>query len=150
MELLTPDIRAWTGRSAPPIHAEVTRREIVKYALATEQRQAKYLAGDEAPPMFLFGLFRGLHRIDELGPDGIGPGAASPQLPLERVMAGGTRMRLHRPVRPGDHLVGTRTLADIYEKAGRQGPLIFVVTEFAVHTESGEPIMEEIQTRIVR
>ncbi|MEQ9123577.1 MAG: acyl dehydratase, partial [Alphaproteobacteria bacterium] len=50
--------RAWIGRSQPPVKVEVSRRDIQKYAVATEQRQQKYLDGDEAPPMFLFGLLR--------------------------------------------------------------------------------------------
>ena len=34
-----------------------SRRDIVRYAIATEQVQQKYLDGDEAPPMFVFNLF---------------------------------------------------------------------------------------------
>jgi len=150
MALLTPDIKAWIGRSEPPVRVEVTRREIVKYAIATEQVRACYLQGDEAPPMFVFGLFRPVVPIDALGPDGIAPAGSMPELPLKRIMAGGTKMRIHRPIRPGESVVGTRTLVDITEKEGRQGPLIFMVSELRVATADGEPLMDEIMTRIAR
>ena len=38
----------------------------------------------------------------------------------------------------------------MYEKAGSQGPLIFLVYKLDVKTEAGEPVAEETQTRIVR
>ncbi|HJM52088.1 MAG TPA: MaoC family dehydratase N-terminal domain-containing protein [Alphaproteobacteria bacterium] len=149
-ELITPEIRAWIGRSEPPVRVEVTRRDIVKYAIATEQRLAKYREGDEAPPMFAFGAFREVVPLDQLGPDGIARQSLLPELPLKRVMAGGIKVRYHRAVRPGDVLVGTLQLADIFEKQGSSGPLIFVVYELKVETADGEPVMDESQTRIVR
>tara|TARA_A100001037_G_scaffold279376_1_gene281159 strand:- start:874 stop:1326 length:453 start_codon:yes stop_codon:yes gene_type:complete len=150
MTLLTPDIKQWIGHAEPSITVEVSRREIQKYAVATEQVRETYLRGDEAPPMFVFGLFRPMIPMSSLGPDGLAPPSGLPELPLKRIMAGGTKMRIHRPIRGGETLVGTRVLADIFEKEGRQGPLIFMVTELRVTTETGEPVMEEIQTRIAR
>ena len=150
MSLLTPEIKSWIGHSEPPITVEVSRREIVKYAVATEQVRQVYLDGDEAPPMFAFGLFRPVVPLDALGPDGLPPMTAMPELPLKRIMAGGTRLTIHRAVRPGQTLVGTRSITDIFEKEGRQGPLIFVVTELGVTTAADEPVMAETQTRIAR
>ena len=40
--LITPQIRQWIGRSGEPQRLEVTRRDIVKYAIATQQRLEKY------------------------------------------------------------------------------------------------------------
>ncbi|MCX7142580.1 MAG: MaoC family dehydratase N-terminal domain-containing protein [Proteobacteria bacterium] len=149
-ELITPEVRAWIGRVEPTPRVEVTRRDIIKYSVATGQRQPKYLRGDEAPPMFLFGALREIVPIDALGPDGIQTSSMMPELPLKRIMAGGTKTRYTRPVRSGDVLVGKRTLADIYSKQGSGGPLIFVVVEIEIETEAGETIMRETQTRIVR
>ena len=149
-DLITPEIRAWIGRSESIPRIEVTRRDIVKYASATEQRLDKFRRGDEAPPMYLFGALRPVVPLEQLGPDGIPNHALLPELPLKRVMAGGTKIKYHRPVKPGDVLVGTHTLTDIYEKKGSTGPLIFIVYELKVATESGEPIMDETQTRIIR
>lgn len=149
-ELITPEIRRWVGRSAAPLRLEVTRRDIVKYAIATEQRLEKYQRGDEAPPMFLFNANQPLVQIEALRPDGLTADPLLPDLPLKRVMAGGVRNVYHRPVRAGDVLVLTRTLTDIYEKQGSTGPLIFVVYAVRVETEDGELVMEETRRRIFR
>lgn len=148
--LITPEIKAWIGKAEPSYREEIIRRDIIKYAIATEQRRQKYLAGDEAPPMFVFGVFRRVVPLNDLGPDGIAAHSLLPDLPLKRVMAGGTDMELYRPVKPGDVLLATRTLVDIYEKSGSTGPLIFIVYELSVTTEDGEPVMKERTTRIVR
>lgn len=150
MALIPESARSMIGASDPPMRVEVSRRDIIKYAIATEQLQERFLRGDEAPPMFLFGALRPIVPIAELGPDGIAKTSLLPELPLKRVMAGGTKTRYFRPVRPGDVLVATRTLADIYEKRGSKGDLIFLVYRVDVRTEAGEPVAEEVQTRIVR
>lgn len=150
MGLISEDARRMIGASEPPVRVKISRRDIVKYAVATGQVLEKYLSGDEAPPMFLFGVLRPVVPLDQLGPDGIAGASLVPDLPLKRVMAGGTKVRYHRPVRPGDVLIATRSLADMYEKSGSQGPLIFLVTRLDVRTEAGEPVAEETQTRIVR
>ncbi|MDA1094633.1 MAG: MaoC family dehydratase N-terminal domain-containing protein [Acidobacteria bacterium] len=148
--LLTPEIRQWIGRSGEPLRLEVTRRDIVKYAIATQQRLDKYRRGDEAPPMFLFNAHQGLVDIKDLRPDGLTDDPLLPELTLRRVMAGGIKNTYHRPIRPGDHLVLTRTITDIYEKRGRTGPLIFVVYGVRVETEDGDLVMEETRRRIFR
>ena len=149
-ELISEEAKSWIGRSAEPLYVEISRRDIIKYSIATEQQQEKYLRGDEAPPMFMFGALRPLVPMEELGPDGIPPDSFLPDLPLKRVMAGGTEMIFHLPVRPGDKLRATRSLHDLYEKKGKTGPLIFAVYNMSVENEDGELVMEEKQTRILR
>ena len=149
-ELLTDDMRAWIGRTDPPQRVEVTRRDIIKYAFATEQTLGKYLRGDEAPPMFLFGAHTPLSPLDELGPDGLRPDSLLPELPLKRIMAGGISQTHFRPLRAGDVVFLQRKLTDIYEKQGKTGPLIFVEYEIDTRTEEGELVTRQTQTRIVR
>ena len=149
--LLTAEHRAWIGHEDPPLQVEVSRRDIIKYAIATEQVQERYLRGDEAPPMFIFNLFGALRPISELRPDGLGRGqSAGPRLPLQRVMAGGMELLMHHPIRPGNRLTGTHRIVDLFEKAGAQGPLIFTVRELRVVAENGEPVLVETQTGIAR
>lgn len=149
-ELLTDEIRAWIGRTDPPQRLEITRRDIIKYAVATEQVLPKYLNGDEAPPMFLFGAHAPIAALDELGPDGLRPDSLLPELPLKRVMAGGISQTHHRPLLAGDVVYIQRKLADIFEKQGKTGPLIFVVYEIDTRNEDGELVTRQTQTRIVR
>ena len=87
--LLTLEIKDWIGRSDTPVRLDVSRRDIQKYAIATEQRVEKYQRGDEAPPMFLFNAHSPLVGLDQLRSDGLTVDALLPDLPLKRVMAGG-------------------------------------------------------------
>jgi hydroxyacyl-ACP dehydratase HTD2-like protein with hotdog domain len=148
--LLNEDLLANIGRSAPPKKELVTRRDIRKYSVATGQTQRKYLDGDEAPPMFHIALFWDVVELDELTPDGISSDSLLPKFPLERAMAGGLKIEYTQPIYPGDTLVATRTLTDIYEKQGSQGPLIFYEVVMTVETEAGEPVLTETATRILR
>lgn len=148
--LLTADLLANIGQSAPSKTELVTRRDIRKYSVATGQRQQKYLVGDEAPPMYHLALFWDVVELDQLTPDGLSIDALLPKFPLERQMAGGLKIEYHKPILAGDVLVATRTLTDIYEKQGSQGPLIFYEVVMQVETESGDPVVTETATRILR
>jgi len=149
-ELLTPEIMAQVGNAAPTVHAEVTRRDIQKYAASTGQTAKKYLDGDEAPPLIHMIYLLDVLPADQLRIDGLVEDTLIPELPLKRIMAGSSDIVYHRPIRPGDKLAMTRRLKDIYEKQGKSGPLIFVVLEVAVTTEAGEPVLEETTSLIAR
>ena len=146
--LLTDGQLSWIGRADPPVTETVTRREIRKYSLASQQLLPKYLNGDEAPPMFHSHYFDRLVTLDELEPDGHLPEPLCPPMPLHRVMAGGREIEYFKPIRPGDVLTGVRSLVDIYEKEGKSGPLIFIVIEVRVTNQQGEPVVVERYTRI--
>jgi hydroxyacyl-ACP dehydratase HTD2-like protein with hotdog domain len=148
--LLSDELLANIGKQAPPRTEVVTRRDIRKYAVATGQRDAKFLAGDVAPPLYHVALFWDVVPMDELTPDGVSIDKLLPKFPLERAMAGGLKIDYHRDIVPGDVLVARRTLTDIYEKQGRQGPLIFYEVIMEVSTEAGEPVLTEKTTRILR
>ena len=149
-KLLTSDLLANIGRSAPPREELVTRRDIRKYSVATDQRLQKFLAGDEAPPMFHVALFWDVVELNELTPDGVSVDSLLPKFPLQRAMAGGLKIDYHKAIYPGDVLVSTRVLTDIYEKQGSQGPLIFYEVVMEVATKSGEPVLTQKTTQILR
>lgn len=148
--LLGAEHLANIGRQAPLKREVVTRRDIRKYSVATGQTLRKYLDGDEAPPLYHVALFWDVVELDQLTPDGVSIDGLIPRLPLERAMAGGLKIEYHRPIRPGDVLVARRTLADLYEKQGSKGPLIFYEVVMTVETESGDPVITEKTTRLLR
>lgn len=151
MSLLTDEIRRHIGAELPPFTFEVSRQDIRKYAAATGQREARFLAGDEAPLMFVFGAMMPVLPLDELLEDGRQPdNPLIPELPLKRIMAGGSEFAVYRRVLAGDVLVCRQSLADIYEKQGSEGPLIFLVFENRFETTDGAPVLTERLTRIAR
>ena len=150
MSVLTPELLTNIGKLAPPRTEVVTRRDIRKYAVATGQTEARYLSGDEAPPLYHVALFWDVVELDELTPDGVSVDSLLPKFPLERAMAGGLNITYHDKIRSGDTLIGTRTLTDIYEKQGRSGPLIFYEVVLKIEREDGGPVITEKTTRILR
>lgn len=138
------------GRKSEPVREVVTRRDIRKYAIATGNRQRKYLDGDQAPPMFHVALFWDVVELDQLNPDGVSIDRLLPKFPLDKAMAGGLHIEYHRPVHPGDWLTATRTLSDIYEKRGRSGPLIFYEVDMDIVDDDGNLVIREKTTRILR
>jgi hydroxyacyl-ACP dehydratase HTD2-like protein with hotdog domain len=149
-DLLSKELLANIGKQAPPRTEVVTRRDIRKYAIATGQRDPRFLAGDLAPPLYHVALFWDVVPLEELTPDGVSIDRLLPKFPLERAMAGGLNIEYHRDIFPGDVLIANRTLTDIYEKQGRQGPLIFYEIIMEVSTEDGEKVLTEKTTRILR
>lgn len=149
-QLLDEAVLSCIGKSEPSVTELVTRRDIRKYAVATGQRLRKYIDGDEAPPMFHIALFWDIVRLDELLPDGLSVDTLLPEFPLKRAMAGGWNIQYHRRIYPGDELVAKRTLSNIFEKSGSKGPLIFYEITRDIHTTSGEPVLTEKMTRILR
>ena len=149
-ELLTPELLANIGKTEAPRTEVVTRRDIRKYSIATDQTQRRYLDGAEAPPLYHVALFWDVVERDELTPDGVSIDRLLPKFPLERAMAGGLNIRYHDKIRAGDTLIGTRTLTDIFEKAGRSGPLIFYEVVLEVVRDDGSHVITQKTTRILR
>jgi hydroxyacyl-ACP dehydratase HTD2-like protein with hotdog domain len=149
-QLLDDQVLSSIGKSAAPRAELVTRRDIRKYAVATGQRLRKFVDGDEAPPLFHIALFWDVVELDELLPDGLSVDPLLPEFPLKRAMAGGWNIHYHRPIVPGDELVMTRTLSNVFEKSGSRGPLIFYELTRDVKTRSGDPVLTEKITRILR
>jgi hydroxyacyl-ACP dehydratase HTD2-like protein with hotdog domain len=148
--LLNEELLSNIGRTAEPKTELATRRDIRKYSVATGQSLQKFLSGDEAPPLYYMALFWDVVELDELSPDGVSVDHLLPEFPLKRAMAGGLKIDYYRPIRPGDTLIATRTLSDIYEKQGSSGPLIFYEVITTIENEAGEPVLTEVATRILR
>ena len=143
----------------------VTEHEIVRYCQAIDDLNALYVDPDYAykspyggviaPPLFYFIPFQSVQAsLSNLRHDGIparsGGGVPQPSLPLDRRMAGGVEVEFLQPVRPGDVLTARRRLADIYQRQGRSGPLIFIVNEATYTNQRGEVVCVERTSTIAR
>ena len=149
-ELLSDELLSTIGRRSEPRREIVTRRDIRKYAVATDNRQRKYLNGDQAPPMFHVPLFWDVVELAQLTPDGVSIDSLLPKFPLEKAMAGGLNIEYHKPIYPDDWLTSTRTLTDICEKQGRSGSLIFYEVVMDIVNDDGDLVIREKTTRILR
>ena len=139
------------GKEYPPYPVTVERGRLKDFARAIGDLNPFYLDdrvgaaspwGDViAPPTFAI-TFRdetgGAALLQDLGVD------------IARVLHGEQEFELHRPLRPGETLLCRSKVVDIYEKAGRSGPMAFVVRETAVTDRMGEIVATLRGTTVVR
>ena len=107
-------------------------------------------AGDPVPPLWHWTYFLDTAPMAELGRDGHPKrGQFLPPVPLPRRMYAGGQFEFLQPLRVGQAIERVSTVADVSEKAGRTGPLIFVRVEHAVSGPDG-PAIRETQQLVFR
>ena len=161
-DLITDEIRSWIGREVRPWTIEVSRRDVTRFAVATDDLNPLYLDEEQAkhsryggliaPPLFYMAPLTEPVPETELRPDGL-PFEGKlpvPPTPLPRLMDGGTEVEFLQPVRVGDVLTGRSKITDIYQKTGRSGPLIFVQRETTFTNQRGELVLIEKGASILR
>jgi 3-methylfumaryl-CoA hydratase len=143
MTLDIAELKAWTGRQE--IREDVVTPVPVAALAATLDRDDPAPApGTPLPPLWHWLYFLPLHRQSELGPDGHAKrGGFLPPVPLPRRMWAGGRFEFRRPVRVGDAIRRTSTVADVSLKEGRTGPLVFVLVRHEIATGEGVALVEE-------
>lgn len=76
-----------------------------------------------------------------------------PELPEapKRILNGGNEIELYAYAPLGTHIAVSSTYDDIYQKAGKRGPLLFisVLSRYSVH-ETGQPLLQSRQVTILR
>lgn len=120
------DLSAWIGRSE-------TRRDTLNPTPPTalnatlDHPAADFAPGTPLPPLWHWLYFLPLHRQSEIGADGHPKrGGFLPPVPLPRRMWAGSQFEFRAPLRVGDAVERTSTIADVTVKQGRTGPLVFV------------------------
>ncbi len=162
MGVITDEARRWADREYPRFEMLVTAADIAKFAHATGEtdpvhfdKDAAVAAGHNdvvAPTLFTYVVRMHASALvppDQLEPDG-SPTADVPPLPTRRAMAGETSVEMGVPVVAGDVIGVDKRLANMYEKEGRSGPLVFVEMEFTFTNQRGEMVARENFTRIYR
>src|SRR5262245_5444252 len=160
--LITDEIRSWVGRETPPWTIELSRLDVKRFAVATDDLNPLYLEEEKArqsryggliaPPLFYMAPLTEPKPESELRPDGL-PYEGKfpiPPTPLPRLMDGGTDIEFFQPIRVGDVLTGRSKITDIYQKDGRSGSLIFVVRETTFTNQRGEIVLIEKGASILR
>ena len=71
-------------------------------------------------------------------------------IPLTRVLNGGNEVEIFQLAKPGERIQVKSKYLDIYQKEGRTGTMVFLLTETIYTNEKGEKLLKAIQTRILR
>ncbi|MFM0503809.1 HTD2 family dehydratase [Paraburkholderia caffeinilytica] len=122
----------------------VTEDDITVFPLqamaATLDREER---GDTVPPLWHWLYFLPIAPLSEVGPDGHPKrGDFLPPVPLPRRMWAGGRLTFHAPLKIGEHAKRMSTIANIEDKTGRSGRLMFVTVQHAIEVD-GELRLEE-------
>jgi acyl dehydratase len=72
-----------------------------------------------------------------------------PQIGGPRGIDGGKAVEAHRPIRDGDVLEASTTIADIYTKTGRSGTMIFIVQRMSFVNQDRETV-STVDWRMIR
>lgn len=136
-------LRAWEGRSET-LNEPITAAPVRGLAAALDRDADPLAAGAELPALWhwLYFLPRAPQR--EIGADGHPRlGGFLPPVPLPRRTWAGGRLQWHAPLRVGDDVQRTSTIASVTHKAGRSGDLVFVVLRHELRSGGVLALTEE-------
>lgn len=100
-------------------------------------------SGTAVPPLWHWLYFLEAAPLSQVGPDGHPErGGFLPPVPLQRRMWAGGRLTFHAPLKVGERATRTSTIANIEDKTGRSGRLVFVTVQHTIEAD-GELKLEE-------
>lgn len=138
---MSAELDGWIGRSRSQ-QDEITRPALLRIA-ALLDREMEFPTGAPIPSHWYAMFFPEIARQSQLGPDGHPKrGDFLPPVPLPRRMWAGGRLTFHEPLKVGERAVRTSTIANIEDKTGRSGRLVFVTVQHDVEV-AGELRIEE-------
>ena len=129
-------LRARVGIDAPPTEAVVEAGHLRRFVEAIGDADRRWT--EEAPPTFLVALAPVSLHLAEAEEYGKG------------WLNGGNRFEYFEPVRVGDRITATGRVADVYEKAGSSGNLLFIIFETDYTNQHGRAVARLRGTAIRR
>lgn len=171
---VTDEVRSYIGRSSEPVtSAELVEPGAVRrftqaimdpdpiYWDSEATRESRYMA-PVAPPLYPGFAFRRppgtadpLDRAKENRDfDGLGGGGGTglspvPGMPV-RLLNGGVEAEFFALAHHGDRITAQSRYADIYEREGRTGRMVFIVTETTYTNQDGQVLAKVRNTSIRR
>ena len=145
------ELEDWIGRSES--REDVVSTAPLRGLTATLDREpAELRAGTVLPPLWHWLYFLPAERQSEIGADGHARrGGFLPPVPLPRRMWAGSQFEFRAPLRVGDAIRRTSTIAELSHKQGRSGPLVFVKVRHEIHANAApEPAIVEFHDIVYR
>ena len=142
---ITPEMKAAIGVESDPVTHDVEKGAIIKFAEAigdtnpvfndeVAARESRY-GGMVAPPTFLRSIMAGPLKVEF-------------KSPYSANLDGGSEWEYFEPIRPGDRITVTTMIADIYERPGRLGNMLFLVRETKYVNQFGNTVAKQRTTGI--
>lgn len=127
-------LRAKIGQAGPPATLTVEAGHVRRFCEAIGDANPRWR--EEAPPTFLVAFGRALPNLPEALEYGKG------------WLNGGDHFEYSGPVRIGDTITARTTLKDAFEKEGRSGRMLFLITETECTNQQGAAVAVVTGTRI--
>jgi 3-methylfumaryl-CoA hydratase len=145
------ELAAWIGRSET-VRDEISATPVRQLNATLDHPPLAVERGTALPPLWHWLYFLPLHRQSEIGPDGHAKrGGFLPPVPLPRRMWAGSQFEFRSPVRVGDEVERTSTIAGVSSKEGRTGKLVFVKVRHEVRCNgSADPAIVEFHDIVYR
>src|SRR5256714_15532525 len=124
------------GVDRPATTATVEAGHLNRFAEAIGDPNPRWL--EEAPPTFLVAIAPTSYHLDEAEQYGKG------------WLNGGNRFEYLEPVKVGDRITATGKVADVYEKSGSSGNLLFIIFETEYTNQHGRTVARLRGTAIRR
>lgn len=144
------------GAEGKPITLEIERGLIRRYAEALgddnplwqdeEYAKTTRYGGIIAPPFLLCALMT--IAPTTMGPKEIPLPVPELPLPLEHSLDGGTEWEFFLPLKLGDTLTSRSRLANVFERQGKLGKMLFLVYETTYTNQRGEVVARSASTWI--
>ena len=139
----TASIKDWLGRKRQE-QDHIELGAVRRHAALLDQDPAAFKHGSEMPDAWYAMLFGPTARQSTLGPDGHPmTGDFLPPLPNTRRMFAGRRVKFLKPMKVGDAVDRTSTVAQAEPKTGRSGSFTLVTVVHELTSSSGGAITEE-------
>ena len=129
-------LRSRIGVAAPPTEATVEAGHLKRFNDAIGDANPRWK--NEVPPTFLVALAPVSMHLAEAEEYGKG------------WLNGGNRFEYLEPVRVGDRITATGRVADVYEKSGSSGNLLFIIFETDYVNQEGRTVARLRGTAIRR
>jgi 3-methylfumaryl-CoA hydratase len=141
----------WIGRSET-VHDIIGPTPVLALTATLDHPAVPVTTGDALPPLWHWLYFLPMHRQSEIGPDGHAKrGGFLPPVPLPRRMWAGSQFEFRSPIRVGDAVARTSTIADVTVKQGRSGTLVFVKVRHELRCNgAAEPALVEFHDIVYR
>ena len=129
-------LRSRVGQAAPAISAKVEVGHLKRFTEAIGDSNPRWEI--EAPPTYLVALIPVSMHLAEAEEYGKG------------WLNGGNRFEYMEPIRVGDRITATGRIADVYEKTGSSGSLLFIIFETDYVNQHGRTVARLRGTAIRR
>ena len=137
------NLRDWIGREVVADDT-INAAPLIGLSATLDRDDALPRNGDDVPPLWHWLYFLPRTPMRDVGADGHARlGGFTPPVGLPRRMWAGSRLTFMHALQVGDAVRKVTRIADITEKTGASGRLVFIAIHHTVHSPRGLAIREE-------